>query len=69
MDSYTLQPEIDPDVLKVADFIRYNVDPDKVHRVAEWVAELAPLIWPRTEKRAGELASAETPIKIFRSLR
>ena len=63
---YHLRAEIDADALKVADFIAANVHPNKVHAVAKWVAELAPMIWPMPEKNTQALAPRQTPTDIIR---
>ncbi|MCE2564184.1 hypothetical protein [Komagataeibacter sp. FNDCF1] len=62
---YVLRPEIDEDVMKVADFISSNVHPEKVHLVAKWVADISHLLWEKP-KMEGKLLSRATPVSIIR---
>ncbi|MBB2155193.1 hypothetical protein HLH33_02525 [Gluconacetobacter diazotrophicus] len=64
-DASYLRSEIDPDVMKVADFIRSNVHPSRVIRVAQWVAELAPLLWEQPDMK-GKLHDRAVPVSIWR---
>lgn len=71
MENHIITERIDPDVLRVIDFMQYGsgsqrgIAPSKLACVAEAVGKLAPLLWghqPREEFYEG------SPITIGRSL-